>query len=197
MKQSWPAPERNKQPILELLARVLPETGTLLEVASGSGQHAAFFAAALPGLTFLPSDVEAENLASVRAWVAEAALPNLREPRALDVCHSDSGVGVVDAIFNANMVHISPIECCAGLMAGAGRHLRPGGVLVVYGPFRVGGAHTSESNARFEADLQSRDPRWGVRDVEHLQALGERAGLSLQERVAMPANNQSLVFRKH
>jgi hypothetical protein len=94
------------------------------------------------------------------------------------------------------MVHISPIECCDGLMAGAGRHLRAGGVLVVYGPFRFGGEHTSESNARFDMDLKARDPRWGVRDVEHLQALAERAGLSLEERVAMPANNQCLVFRK-
>ena len=102
----------------------------------------------------------------------------------------------LDAIFNANMIHIAPIECCEGLMAGAGRHLRAGGVLVVYGPFRVGGAHTSESNARFDADLRSRDPRWGVRDVELLQALGEAAGLTLEERVAMPANNQCLVFRK-
>lgn len=196
MKQNWPAPERNKQPILEVLERVLPSSGRLLEIASGSGQHAAFFAAKLPGLEFQPSDVDTDNLASVRAWVEEAGLPNLRPPIALDVCSPDWGVGQVDAIYNANMVHISPIECCEGLMAGAGRHLRSGGALVMYGPFRLAGAHTADSNARFDADLRARDPRWGVRDVEALQALGEPAGLVLEERVPMPANNQCLVFRR-
>ena len=196
MKQQWPAPERNKQPILELLQRVLPSAGTLLELASGSGQHAAFFAAALPALVYQPSDVDDDNLQSIRAWVEEAALPNLRAPLTLDVCSADWGVAPLDAIFNANMIHIAPIACCEGLMAGAGRHLRPGGVLVVYGPFRVGGAHTSESNERFDLDLRARDARWGVRDVELLQALGDAAGLTLEERVAMPANNQCLVFRK-
>jgi hypothetical protein len=196
MKQQWPAPERNKQPILELLQRVLPSAGSLLEVSSGSGQHAAFFAAALPALDFQPSDLDDSNLQSIRAWVQEAALPNLRPPLTLDVCSADWGVAPLDAIFNANMVHIAPIECCHGLMAGAGRHLRAGGVLVVYGPFRVGGAHTSESNERFDLDLRARDARWGVRDVELLQALGEAAGLGFEERVAMPANNQCLVFRK-
>jgi len=196
MKQAWPAAERNKQPILDVLRRVLPSSGKLLEIASGTGQHAAFFAAALPALDFQPSDVDEANLRSVGAWVTEAALPNLHPPRALDVCSADWGVGSLDAIFNANMIHIAPIECCEGLLAGAGRHLRVGGVLVVYGPFRVGGAHTSESNARFDADLRSRDSRWGVRDVELLQTLGDAAGLTLEERVAMPANNQCLVFRK-
>jgi hypothetical protein len=196
VKETWPAPERNKQPILEVLQRVLPASGSLLEIASGSGQHAAFFAAALPALDYRPSDVDAANLRSIRAWVDDAALPNLRPPLALDVCSADWGVGTVDAIFNANMIHIAPIECCEGLMRGAGEHLRRAGVLVVYGPFTVGGAHTSDSNARFDADLRARDPRWGVREVTLLQALGKAAGLPLEERVAMPANNQCLVFRK-
>jgi SAM-dependent methyltransferase len=196
VKETWPAPERNKQPILELLQRVLPASGTLLEIASGTGQHAAFFAAAMPLLDYQPSDVDEANLRSIRAWVDDAALPNLRAPLALDVCSDDWGVGPLDAIFNANMIHIAPIACCEGLMHGAGRHLREGGVLVVYGPFKVGGAHTSESNARFDADLQSRDSRWGVREVEQLQALGAPVGLRLEERVPMPANNQCLVFRK-
>ena len=196
MKQEWPAPERNKQPILDVLARVLPSTGSLLEISSGTGQHAAFLAAALPALDFQPSDVDEANLESIRAWVAEAALPNLRAPLALDVCSADWGVAPLDAIFNANMVHIAPIECCQGLMTGAARHLRAGGVLVVYGPFRIGGAHTAESNERFDLDLRARDARWGVRDVEYLQALGDAAGLDFEERVAMPANNQCLVFRK-
>jgi SAM-dependent methyltransferase len=196
VKETWPAPERNKQPILEVLQRVLPTSGSLLEIASGSGQHAAFFASALPALDYQPSDLDEANLRSIRAWVDDAALPNLRAPLTLDVCSADWGVGTLDAIYNANMIHIAPIECCEGLMRGAGRHLRVGGVLVVYGPFKLGGAHTSESNARFDLDLQARDPRWGVRDVERLQSLGEAAGLVLEERVAMPANNQCLVFRR-
>jgi SAM-dependent methyltransferase len=196
VKETWPAPERNKQPILEVLQRVLPTSGSLLEIASGSGQHAAFFASALPALDYQPSDLDEANLRSIRAWVDDTALPNLRAPLTLDVCSADWGVGALDAIYNANMIHIAPIECCEGLMRGAGRHLRVGGVLVVYGPFKLGGAHTSDSNARFDLDLQARDPRWGVRDVERLQSLGEAAGLVLEERVAMPANNQCLVFRR-
>jgi hypothetical protein len=195
-KQCWAAPERNKAPILEVLTRVLPASGSLLEVSSGSGQHAAFFASMLPHLSLQPSDIDEDNLRSVQAWVDETRLPNLRPPVRLDVCSSDWGVGTLDAIFNANMVHIAPFECCEGLMAGAGRHLCAGGVLVVYGPFRVGGSHTAESNARFDLDLRARDPRWGVRDVETLEQLGAAAGVALDERVPMPANNQCLVFRK-
>jgi SAM-dependent methyltransferase len=196
MKQHWPAAERNKQPIADVLARVLPATGQLLEIASGTGQHAAFFAAALPNLQYQPSDIDEANLASVRAHVSEAGLPNLREPIVLDVTSDDWGVAPLDAIFNANMIHIAPIECSEGLMAGAGRHLRSAGVLVVYGPFRIDGEHTSQSNADFDADLRSRDAHWGVRDMETLQTLGEAAGLQFVERVQMPANNQCLVFRK-
>lgn len=196
MKVSWPAPERNKEPILEVLRRVLPARGTLLEIASGTGQHAVHFAAALPGLDYQPSDPDPANLASIAAWVEEAGLPNLRAPIALDVCQLDWGVGTLQAIFNANMIHIAPWACAEGLFAGAGRHLEAGGVCVLYGPFRIGGAHTAESNARFDEDLRSRDPRFGVRDLEAVAALAEQAGLAFQERVAMPANNQCLVFRR-
>jgi SAM-dependent methyltransferase len=195
-KATWPAPERNKQPILEVLQRVLPSTGTLLEIASGSGQHAAFFAEKLPALRYLPSDVDPENLQSIRAWVEEARLPNLAPPLELDVTSATWGVGQVDAIFNANMIHIAPWECALGLISGAGRHLRTGGVLVLYGPFRIDGAHTAPSNAEFDASLRARDPRWGVRDLEALLAVAETAGLSFAERVAMPANNQTLVFSR-
>jgi SAM-dependent methyltransferase len=196
MKQIWPAAERNKQPILEVLRRVLPSEGTVLEIASGTGQHAAFFASQLPALTFQPSDIDDENLASIRAWVDEARLANLRPPLKLDVTQPEWGVGTVDAIFNANMIHIAPWDCCMSLVAGAGRHLRPAGVLVMYGPFSVGGAHTAPSNADFDASLKSRDLRWGVRDSEAVTALAEEAGLSLQERVPMPANNQALIFTR-
>jgi SAM-dependent methyltransferase len=211
MKQCWPAPERNKQPILEVLARVLsvssagapaltrhpaPARGVVLELASGSGQHAVHFAASLPAFVFQPSDVDPENLASIRAWVREARLANLREPLALDVLAEDWGVGSVDAIFNANMIHIAPWECCLGLLRGAARHLAPEGVLVLYGPYRVGGAHTAPSNESFDAGLRARDARWGVRDLEDVIAEAARAGLVFAERVPMPANNQSLVFRR-
>lgn len=196
MKQSWPAPERNKEPILAVLARVLPPSGRVLEIASGSGQHVVHFARHLPGLRFLPSDVASENLSSIRAWVAEAALPNLEEPRQLDVCAPDYGVGEVDAIFNANMIHIAPWACADGLIEGARRHLRLSGVLVLYGPFHIGGQPTSESNAAFDTSLQERDARWGVRHLEAVVELASRAGLLLEEQVAMPANNQLLVLRK-
>jgi SAM-dependent methyltransferase len=196
MKQCWPAPERNKHAILALLARVLPARGELLEVASGSGQHAVHFARELPALTLQPSDMDPENLASIRAWVREAQLPNLREPLALDVLADDWGVGSVDALFNANMIHIAPWECCLALLRGAARHLRPEGVFVMYGPFRVGGTHTAPSNQSFDAGLRARDPRWGVRELEDVVSEAARLGLTFVERVEMPANNQSLVFRR-
>lgn len=197
-KVCWPAPERNKAPILEVLQRVLPKTGTLLEIASGTGQHAEHFARHLPGLTYLPSDRDAENLASIRAWVAEARLPNLLEPRELDVTWSDwplpGSPPAVDAVFNANMLHISPWSCALGLFAGLGRYLSAGGVFVLYGPYRIGGAHTAPSNESFDASLRERNPEWGVRDFEAVRDLAEGAGLRFVERVEMPANNQSLIF---
>lgn len=194
MKQAWPAPERNKEPILAVLRRVLPATGTLLEIASGSGQHAAHFARALPGLTWQPSDNDADNLVSIGAWVDESGLSNLLSPIALDVRSPHWNVGTLAAAFNANMIHIAPWECCVGLFDGLERHLAAGGVFVLYGPFRISGAHTAPSNAEFDAGLRARDPSWGVRDVEAVEAEAARVGLTLRERVAMPANNQSLVF---
>jgi hypothetical protein len=195
-KLSWGAPERNKGPILELLVRVLPTSGRVLEIASGSGQHVVHFAAALPGLEFLPSDVEPANLESIRAWRAESGLSNVDAPRTLDVRDADWGVGALTAVFNANLIHIAPWECAIGLFDGAARHLDAGGALVLYGPFHVGGQATSPSNAAFDVDLQRRDPSWGVRDLDAVCELGSARGLRLEERVAMPANNQTLVFRK-
>jgi hypothetical protein len=194
MKQSWPAPERTKAPLLAVLERVLPASGSLLEVASGSGQHAAHFARALPGLRWLPSDHDPDNLASIRAWVAESGLPNLLPPIELDVRSQRWDVGMLDAAFNANMIHIAPGECCTGLFAGLGRHLTLGAIFVLYGPFRIAGTHTAPSNAEFDAGLRARDPSWGVRDIEAVEAEAAQVGLALRERVAMPANNQSLVF---
>ena len=191
-----PATLRNRAPILEVLRRVLPPSGLLLELASGSGEHAVHFAAALPGWTFQPSDVDPDALASIAAWIAESGAANVRPPLVLDVIADDWPVPTLDAVFCANMVHIAPPEAARGLMAGAGRHLVAGGVLIVYGPFRIGGAHTAPSNAAFDADLRARDARWGVRDLEWLQQLGAAHGLTLAERVAMPANNQTLIFRR-
>ncbi|MFZ5894904.1 MAG: DUF938 domain-containing protein [Myxococcota bacterium] len=195
-KLVWAAPERNKQAILEVLLRVLPPRGKLLEIASGTGQHATHFAANLPNFEFIPSDVEPANLSSIAAFVEEAKLDNLHAPRAIDVCADDWGVAEVDAIFNANLVHITPWSCTEGLLRGASRHLVSHGVLVMYGPYRLQGAHTAPSNAAFDAELRSRDPRFGVRDAEAIIELAAGLGLSFVERVPMPANNQCLVFRR-
>ncbi len=196
MKQIWPAAERNKAPLLEVLSRVLPKHGRVLEIASGSGQHAAYFARQLPGLTWIPSDVDEANLSSVRAWREAEKLANLAPALRIDVCAADWGIEEVNAVFNANMIHISAWACTEGLVSGVGRYLAKGGVFVLYGPFRSAGEHTAPSNAEFDADLKRRNPAWGVRDLEAVSALCSEAGLALAERVAMPANNQTLVFCK-
>lgn len=196
MQLHWPAPERNKTPILEVLQRVLPARGVLLEVASGTGQHAAFFAQALTGWTWIPSDIDPRNLASIAAYRERAGLPNLAPPRALDVCAQDWQLEQLDAIFNANMIHISPWECCEGLLRGAASRLRDGGLLILYGPFRIGGEHTAESNRAFDADLRARDARWGVRDLHTVVQLAASIGLSQRQRVDMPANNLCVILER-
>lgn len=194
MKKTWPAPERNKGPLLDVLQRVFPKAGRVLEISSGSGQHVVHFARQLPALEFQPSDIAEENLASIRAWLQDETLGNVLEPVRLNVLDAAWPVASYDAAFNANMIHIAPWACAEGLFAGLARHLVPGGVFVLYGPFRIGGAHTAPSNQEFDADLRRRDPAWGVRDLEAVEALAKRHGLTLRERIAMPANNQSLVF---
>ncbi|MEY4576017.1 MAG: hypothetical protein RL701_720 [Pseudomonadota bacterium] len=203
MQLYWPAPERNKGPILEVLRRVLPVRGTLLEIGSGTGQHAVFFASALPNWTFVPSDPTPANVSSIEAYRAAAQLPNLQPPAPLDVLASTwtwstsaSEPAQLDAIFSANMIHIAPWECCAALMRGAARYLRAGGQLILYGPYRIAGEHTSDSNREFDADLRLRDARWGVRDLEAVEELGSSFGLHLRERVTMPANNLCLRFER-
>jgi len=195
-KLTWSAPERNKQPILEVLQSVLPARGTLLELASGTGQHALYFAQHLPGWTIQPSDVEPENLASIEAHRLESALPNLLAPVQLDVSTERWPVASASAIFNANLIHIAPWQVALDLFQGAARHLAGGGQLIVYGPFKVGGAHTALSNQTFDESLRARDPRFGVRDLEAVVSAADSHGLAFHGRVEMPANNQTLIFTR-
>ena len=198
MKRHAPATLRNREPILDVLARVLPKSGTVLEVASGSGEHAVFLAAGLPGVTWQPSDPDESARASVEAYRSEAALPNLRAPLAIDARDDAASWGIAhaDAIVCINMIHIAPWASCEGLMRGAGRLLPPGGVLYLYGPFKQGGVHTAPSNASFDEGLHERDPAWGVRDLEAVAREAETSGLALAEIVPMPANNLSVVLTR-
>ena len=194
---SSPAAARNREPILQVLRERLPMPGEVLEIASGSGEHAAWFAAALPSLDWRPSDRDAAALDSIRAYRDIAGLPNLLEPVRLDASEPEGWPVVrADAIVCINMIHISPWSAAEGLMTGAGRLLASGGLLYLYGPFREAGRHTAPSNAAFDESLRGRDPAWGVRDMGEVAALAEANGLPLQARVAMPANNFSLVFVK-
>jgi len=190
------AAERNRAPILAQLQRVLPSHGLMLEIASGTGQHAAFFSAGLPGWRWLPSDGDGEALASIGAWCA--GLARVLAPLHLDVLQPQwPGVPeTVDAVFCANMIHIAPWACCAGLMQGAARHLSPQGLLVTYGPYLEDEVATSPGNLAFDADLRARNPAWGLRRREDVAQEAARAGLALRERVAMPANNLLLVWHR-
>lgn len=191
-----PAAERNLVPILEVLRRVLPPSGLVLEVASGTGQHVVGFARALPELTFQPSDRDDDTLASVRAFREHEGLPNVLEPVVLDVTARTWPVTSADAIFCANMIHIAPWAACLGLLAGAGRVLPPGAPLVLYGPFKRSGEHTAPSNAAFDESLRQRNPTWGVRDLADVSDEASARGLVLDETVPMPANNLTVVFRR-
>ena len=196
LRQRSPSAERNREPILAVLRDALPATGRVLEIASGTGQHAMYFAGALTGLDWQPSDADADARASIAAWIAHDGLPNVRAPLALDVHEPDWGFDSLDAVVCINMIHISPWSATQALFAGASARLVDGGVLYLYGPYKRGGAHTAPSNEAFDQQLRSRDPRWGVRDMEAVVTLGESVGLVCDEAVAMPANNFSLVFRK-
>ncbi len=192
-----PAADRNKAPILAVLERLLPDKGLILEIASGTGQHVVHFARALPALIWQPSDIDTGSLASIAAWIAEEALPNVNDPVALDVCRFPWSVSHADAIVCINLIHIAPWAAAEALFSGAGQILPPGGVLFLYGPYRRFGGHTAPSNEAFDAQLRAQNPGWGVRDVEEVEKLGNRSGFTLEETIAMPANNFSLVFRKN
>lgn len=191
----WPAPERNKQPIFEVLERVLPERGRLLELASGTGQHAVYFANSLLGYTIQPSDSDPENLATLRRRVALAANPRLLPPLALDVTGPLPEVDCT-AVFCANMVHIAPWAASVGLFRVSAHVLAPNGLLVTYGPYSFHGEHTAESNARFDRSLRDRNPEWGVRDVDALETVARAHGFALGETHALPANNFALVWTR-
>ena len=190
-----PATLRNREAILAVLREALPSSGLVLEVASGSGEHAAYFAAALPGLDWQPSDPDPAALASIEAWRSEAQLPNLHPPIMLDAAAAWP-VSKADAILCINMTHISPWEATLGLMDGAGKALRAGGLLYLYGPFIRDEVETAPSNLAFNASLKARDAHWGLRRVEDVIAAAEGQGLTLDQLVEMPANNLSLLFRK-
>ena len=194
--QTAPAVARNREPILAVLRRVLPARGRVLEIASGTGEHAVHFAAGLPELTWQPTDCDPDALRSIRAHRALAQLPNLSPPFDLDATAPVWPATHADAMVAINLIHIAPWAAAEGLMAGVGRLLDRGSVLYLYGPFKEDGRHTAPSNAAFDASLRAHDPEWGVRDVGDVADLARRHGLELVERVAMPANNLSLVLRK-
>jgi SAM-dependent methyltransferase len=195
-KRNAPAAERNKQPILEVLAPLLPASGEVLEIASGTGQHAAHFAAALPGLRWRPSDPDPAARASIAARIADEKLANVGAPLDLDVTRQPWPLERADAVVCINMIHISPWAATGALMQGSARILPAGGLLFLYGPYRRGGAHTAPSNEAFDASLRAQDPAWGVRDLETVAGVAASAGFSLEKVVAMPANNLSVVFRR-
>ena len=192
-----PSTARNREPILAVLKSRLPAHGVVLEIAAGAGEHAVYNATALPGLQWRPTDPDPDALASIAAWRDHAAVPNLLAPLPLDAADPETWpADRVDAVVNINMIHISPWSATEGLMAGAGRVLRPGGVLFLYGPYFQPDIETAPSNLAFDLSLKARNPAWGVRRLDEVTALAARHGLHLGERIAMPANNLSLFFRK-
>jgi len=191
-----PAATRNRGPILEALRTVLPGKGLVLEVASGSGEHIVHFAHELPQLDFQPTDRSSKALLSISAWVEAAGLDNVRPPLMLDSSASRWPVKAADAIICINMAHISPWMATVGLVRGAAAILPAGAPLYLYGPYKIKGAHTASSNQEFDRGLRDRDPAWGVRDIEAVDALAKSAGFSESIIANMPANNLSVVYRR-
>ncbi len=198
LKQIPPASVRNTPPLLAVLTRVFApahlKAGTVLEIASGSGYHASAFAAALPHLAWQPTDADEGARLSIAAYVADAGLLNLRPPLALDVRDAVWPVQAAEAVVCINMIHISPWAATIGLFEGAGRTLARGQTLVTYGPYAIDGDFQAQSNIDFDLSLRTRNPEWGIRDVSQIVPLAKAHGLSLRERIAMPANNHALVF---
>ena len=198
MKQSAPSAVRNREPILAVLRERLAPSGLLLEIASGTGEHAVHMAAALPGWQWQPSEADPTMVPSIDAWRLESGLVNVHPARVVDVSApgwTHAFTHGFDALFCANMIHIAPWSAAQGLFAGAAQLLRAGGCMFTYGPYRFSGEFTAPSNQAFDQSLRQRNPAWGVRDIDDLTALAGSHGLTLSERVAMPANNHVLVWR--
>ncbi|HTN71126.1 MAG TPA: DUF938 domain-containing protein [Methylomirabilota bacterium] len=188
--------DRNRGPILKVLERVLPKTGLVLEIASGTGQHVVHFAQALSGLSWQPTDMDAACRRSISAWLATAELANVRQPLDLDVRALPWRVPTLDAIVCLNLIHIAPWSVATALFAGAGLALRETGLLYLYGPYSVQGRHTAPSNAAFDSALRAQNSEWGLRDLEEVESLAKDQGFDLAETIEMPANNLSVLFQK-
>ena len=194
-RRSAPAALRNRQPIAEVLSEWLPERGLVLEIASGTGEHAVYFAERFPQLEWQPTDIFPDALASIEAWRAEASRPNVRKALPLDASRADWPVRDADAVLSINMVHISPWASALGLLDGAARVLPTGAPLILYGPWLKDDIPTAPSNLAFDQDLKARDPQWGLRRVEDFAAAAEERDFRLEETRAMPANNLMLLLR--
>lgn len=194
-----PSAARNRDAIRDVFLKHMPKAGTIIEVGSGTGEHVAHIAAAAPGLEFRPGDPDEASRASIAAWAAHLGLKNIAPPHAADVTVAGwaTAFDPCEGVVSVNMIHIAPFEAATGLFAGAGALLGPGGRLFLYGPFSRNGAHTSPSNKSFDASLKSRDPRWGVRDLDlEIMPLAAKAGLRLVAIEEMPANNLSVIFER-
>lgn len=197
MKQRAPAAARNREPIAEVMAEELPASGLVLEIASGTGEHAVHFAAAFPGVAWQPSDPDEGARASIEAWRKDVALPNLRPVIEIDASRPDSwSIDRADAMVCINMIHISPWEATLGLFEGAGRLLPSGGKLVLYGPYLEADVETAESNLAFDASLKARNPAWGIRNLADIDAVAAQNSITRTRRTEMPANNLTLVYTK-
>jgi SAM-dependent methyltransferase len=196
LRRSAPAALRNREPIADVLRDWLPRSGLVLEIASGSGEHAIYFAERFPTLDWQPSDIHPEALASIAAWADRASLPNLRPPLMIDAASPHWPVGRADALLSINMVHISPWGSALGLLDGAARLLAPGAPLILYGPWLKDGLPTADSNLEFDFDLRRRDPEWGLRKVEDFASAAADRGIFLVETRPMPANNMMLLLRR-
>ena len=191
-----PAADRNKQAILDVLVGLVPAHGNALEIASGTGQHVAWFASGLPGWAWQPSDAQPDGFASINAWVAEQGVRTVRAPVVIDVMAPRwlPGQQFFDLLYCANMLHIAPWATCAALMRGGAQHLAPGGQLVTYGPYLEDGVPASSGNVAFDESLRERNPVWGIRRIEDVKAQAAKVGLEMFSRHAMPANNLLLVW---
>jgi len=194
--RSAPAALRNREPIAQVLREWLPDSGLVLEIASGTGEHVVYFAEQFPNLEWQPTDVHPDALTSIAAWRTQAGLANVLPPLALDAASSEWPIDRADAVLSINMVHISPWESAIGLLDRSARLLDAGAPLIMYGPWLESGVEPAASNLQFDADLRLRDPRWGLRLVEDFGAAAAERGLQLEERRAMPANNMMLLLRR-